>query len=385
MKRRRLPSLAFASAALIGVGVDARCQERPQEPFELARALRSVQDRIARGDTAAFLAYRTSLSQLAEQLGRARGEAWKDPRNVRAAIAVVLSGGDPGLLTPLVALVAGQELTLVRAALAYGQNHNAEAAELLADVDARKLDPSVAGHVALVQAELAAKKDREKALALLADARLLAPGTMIEEAALRREAALAVEGSDANRFETSTMQYVRRFTNSVHMGNFRRQFAVDVATRGMADDPARRSRLEATLSSLPGGQQQDIYLSVAWEGLKGGGVDVVRWAAANAARLADEDSAQRLRSRLCEAAVLIVTDEFDKGLSTLQSLPPDRLNNEEADLLAAALRVAAQVRREPKPLDANGERPRGATEPAIAATVKSALARVDNVLDGDRK
>jgi chemotaxis protein MotC len=137
MKRRRLPCLAFASAALIGAGVDAQCQERAPEPFELARSLRSVQDKIARGDTAAFLAYRTSLSQLTEQLGRAREEAWKDPRNVRAAVAVVLSGGDPGVLTPLVGQVAGQELTLVRAALAYGQNRNAEAAELLADVDAR--------------------------------------------------------------------------------------------------------------------------------------------------------------------------------------------------------------------------------------------------------
>ena len=111
--------------------------------------------------------------QLTEQLGQARDEAWKDPRNVRAAVALVLSGGDPRVLQPLVSQVAGQELTLVRGALAYGQNHNAEAMELLADVDARTLDPSVAGHIALVQAELLAKKDRKKSLALLAEARLL--------------------------------------------------------------------------------------------------------------------------------------------------------------------------------------------------------------------
>ena len=147
------------------------------------------------------------------------------------------------------------------------------------------------------------------------------------------------------------MRYVRRFANSVHMGNFRRQLAVDVATRGMADDPARRSRLEAALEFLAASQRQDVYLSIAWEGLKGGGVDLVRWAAANAARLASEDSAQHLRSRLCEAAALIVTDEFDKGLSILESIPADRLNEEEAALLAAALRIAKQVRREPKPLE----------------------------------
>jgi chemotaxis protein MotC len=208
---------------------------------------------------------------------------------------------------------------------------------------------------------------------------------MIEEAALRREVALAVERSDPDRFETSTLQYTRRYANSAHMGNFRRQLAVDVATRNMADDPARRSRLEAGLEVLAASQRQDIYLSIAWEGLKAGGVDVVRWAASNAARLASEDGAQHLRARLCEAAVLIVTDEFDRGLSALESIPAGRLNEEEAALLAAALRVAKQIRREAKPAEENSEQPRGATEPRVVASVKSAIAQADNVLDGGRK
>jgi chemotaxis protein MotC len=384
MKRLLLLYLAVASIALFSAG-DVRCQERPPEPFQLVRALRSLQDRIARGDAAAYLSFREELSQLTEQLGRARDEAWKDPRNVRAAVALVLSGGDPRVLQPLVSQLAGQELTLVRGALAYGQNNNAEAMELLADVDARTLDPSVAGHIALVQAELLAKKDRKKSLTLLAEARLLAPGTMIEEAALRREVALAVESSDPDRFETSTIQYLRRFENSVHMPNFRRQWAVDVATHGMADDPVRRSRLDGTLELLSASQRQDIYLSVAWEGLKGGAVDLVRWAAGNATRLASEDSVQHLRSKLCQAAVLIVTHDFDRGLSTLESISADALNADETALLAAALRVAKQIRREPKPIDANGERSRGATEPRSFAMVKRAIAQVDDMLGRGQK
>jgi chemotaxis protein MotC len=384
MSRQVLLCLALACGALTSAG-ELHCQEQPPEPFELVRSLRSVQDRIARGDTAAYLSYRTVLSQLTEQFGQVRDEAWKDPRNVRAAVALVLSGGDPGVLQSLAGQVDGQDGALVRGALAYGQNHNAEAMDLLADVDVRTLDPSVAGHIALVQAELLAKKDREKSLALLAEARLLAPGTMIEEAALRREVALAVEGSNPDRFETSTLLYVRRFADSVHMPNFRRQWAVDVATRGMAPDPVRRSRLDSTLEFLPASQRQEIYVSVAWEALKAGGLDIVRWAAAKAASLVSEDSAQYLRSRLCEAAVLIVTDEFDKGLSALESIPAGRLTEEEAGLLAAALRIAEQIPREPNPAPANGERPRGATEPRMVVTVKSAIDRVDNVLSGGRK
>ena len=125
--------------------------------------------------------------------------------------------------------------------------------------------------------------------------------------------------------------------------------------------------------SISASQRQEFYLSIAWEGLKGGGVDVVRWAAAKAALLASEDSAQHLRSRLCEAAALIVTDEFDKGLSTLQSIPAERLNEEETGLLAAALRISKQVRREPKSVEATGERPRGVVNPPQVACVVSAV------------
>src|SRR5439155_19247424 len=89
-----LLGLALTSVALSSAG-HVRCQERPPEPFELVRALRPVQDPIARGDTAAYLSYRGALPQLTEQLGQARDEAWKDPRNVRAAVALVPSVRGP--------------------------------------------------------------------------------------------------------------------------------------------------------------------------------------------------------------------------------------------------------------------------------------------------
>ncbi len=384
MKRRLLLCLALAPAALLAAW-DARGEESRQAPYELARTLRSLQDKIAAGDRNAFLSYRTELARITERVGEAGKDDWKDPRNVRAAVTIVLSGGDPQMLEPLADQVSGQEQTLVRAALAYGLNHNGEAAELLAGIDARKLDASIAGHVALVQAELAAKKDRVKTLALLADARLLAPGTMIEESALRREVTLAVERGDVEGFEVATTQYVRRFANSVHMANFRRQLAIDVATRGLADDAQRRARLDATLESVAADRRQDLYLSIAWEGLKSGSMEVVRWAAAKASALASEDSEQSLRSKLCEAAALVVIDEPDKAREILEAMPVDRLGEEEKDLLAAALRVAKEIRRETRPAAANAERPRDTAEPAVAASVRSALAQVDNILGGGKR
>jgi chemotaxis protein MotC len=379
-KRRILPVAALTVAAL--TSAVASGEEALPQPYELVRSLRVMQDGIAAGDTASYLAYHAALAKHAALLARAPDEAWQDRRNVRAAIAFVLSGGDPRLLQKLVRLGLGPEDPLARAALAYGENRNAEAMELLADVDPRALDSSIAGHIALVRSELLSKKDPDKALALLAEARLLAPGTMIEEAALRRESSLAADRGDADRFETVMSQYLRRFGRSVHMANFRRQFATSLVTRSMADDGQRRSRMQKIISTLEPRQQEEMYLSVAWEGIMGGNVEAVRWAAANAAQLGNEGSASHTRARLFEASVLVLTDQYDQGLSALKAFAADKLDAEEEGLLAAALSVAAEIRRTPQPLHSIGEMPPGANVPRAAAVAKDAIARVDHLMRG---
>lgn len=377
-----LPALVMAflpSAPASGAPASA-------QPFELMRSLRALQDRIASGDAVSFLSYPRTLAEYAALFAETPDEVWKDRRNVRAAIAFAFSGGDPQVLERLARLETGPEKTLIKAALAYGGNRNAEAMELLADANPRTLDPSIAGHVALVRSELLTKKDPDKALALLADARLLAPGTMIEESALRREAALAADRGDAGRFEILMRQYLRRYANSVHMASFRRQFATSLATRGMADDVERRSRMETAMAVLEPRQREEMYLSVAWEGILAGRVDLVRWAAANSTRLAVADSPQHLRSRLFEAAVMLVaTDAFDKGLAELRALPADKLDAEEEGLLAAALSVAAEIRRAPRPLPGPADQPPGTSPPRIAAVANGAIARVDDLLAGAQK
>jgi chemotaxis protein MotC len=389
IRTHALARLALAQALWMAVAacdpVPALCEEAPRQPFELMRSLRALQDRIAGGDTAAFLAYPKTLAEYAQLLAETPDAAWSDRRNVRAAIAFVLSGGDPQILKRLEGLDTGPEKTLVGAALAYGDNRNAEAIRLLAEVNPRTLDPSIAGHIALVRSELLTKKDPDKALALLADARLLAPGTMIEEAALRREASLAAGRGDADRFETVTTQYLRRYANSVHMANFRRQFATSLATRAVGDDAERRSRMAAAIAVLAPHHAEEMYLSLAWEGIMAGRVDLVRWAAGNAAKLVSADSPQQLRARLFEAAVLLVTDQFDKGLEELRALPTDRLDAEEEGLLAAAFSVAEEIRRPPRQPQSTDSPPPGAGVPRIAAAARDAIAKVDTLLAGARQ
>ncbi len=381
-----MPSLRLA-ILLVSLAIwvaPANGQDAPREPADLVRSLRTLQDQVAYGSASAHATQKALLAQIAAELAQAKPEVWQQPRNARAAIAFVLSGGDPRILKKLLGLGAlpGMDENLARGALAYGEGRSDEAAKLLGRIDARALDPSLAGHIALVQSELIAKTDPGKALALLDDARLLAPGTLIEEAALRRQVCAVAATGDIDRFEMLASNYLRRFPKSMYAGSFRHQFAADVAGRNDAGSPSRSARLEATLEALDLADRQDVYLTIAREALLKGKVELARFAAGSALRLLGEGSPERLRAQLYEAAALVVTEDFDKGVSVLEAMETTQLGGEEAELFAAAVAVAAEVRRLPAPGDATGQP--GSEDIAAtfkaAGTARQAIARVDQLI-----
>src|SRR5690606_554409 len=148
-----------------------------EEPFELMRTLRVLQDKVAKGDTGAHNAQQQVMSELSRQLTAIAPEFWKEPRNLRAAALYVFGGGDPGVLRTILGFggLPQPEAELARGALAYAEGRDEEARTLLLPIDARELDPGIAGTVALVQSTLIAKVDPEKAMSLLEQSRLLSP------------------------------------------------------------------------------------------------------------------------------------------------------------------------------------------------------------------
>jgi chemotaxis protein MotC len=376
--RLAAPLMAAAIACAPAHGQEARA------PADLIRALRVTQDRITLGDADAHLSQRGSLSQIAGELAAAPTEAWKEPRNARAAVAFVLSGGPPAILKKLIdtGALAGIDEKLARGVLAYGEAHDADALELLSAIDARTLDASIAGHVALAQAELTAKNDPKKALGFLDDARLLAPGTLIEEAALRRQVSILAAAGDFDRFETLATNYLRRFGKSVYAGAFRRQFAADVAVRRDTGEGERARKLESALEALEPVERRDIYLMIAREALVRGRAPLARLAGRNAFDLFEVQSAGRLRADVYEAAALVASEEVDKGAARLQEIDKTKLGEEEVELAAAAAIVAVEVRRMPSTVDARA--PAGGDELATAfkvvGTARAQLATVDEML-----
>lgn len=320
------------------------------QPYVLVRTLRSVQDQIAQGSQTAHEFQKTFMRDIGLQFLALPPAVWDDVRNVRAAAYFVLSGGDPRV----VRIVSDHEgmpnfidRRVLRGALAHGEGRTTDAKALLGKVDARSLDPALGGMVALIQGTLHAKSDAQKAIAFFDDARLLAPGTLIEESALRQEILLLAKEGDTERFDILSSQYSRRFSKSLFASTFRRQFIAGFARQSYKGTSEWISRTEAQLQKVPDGERLGMYLAIAEEATKGGHFEIAKFATSHAMKLAQPGTRELSRANLYGGAILVATDDYDEGLNRLAAVEEAQLGASDQEIYDSALLVSRRVRKWP--------------------------------------
>ena len=214
---------------------------------DLVDELRRIQFKVAQGDKAAYPAELNQLKTIGAAIATASPETWKNKREADSLVIYILSGGSLADVGPLLKgdAILESERSLARGALAYVTNHEADAIALLKETDLTALDARLAGEVAFARSVLETKRDAKAAVDLLDWARLLAPGGLVEEAALRREIALLAEAKDMSRLAVLTRQYVTRFGASLYAADFLRDLAGAVGRLGLADDPANYKLLSS--------------------------------------------------------------------------------------------------------------------------------------------
>lgn len=327
-------------------------------PFEMVRTLQTLQAQIASGNAAAVAAQRELLNVMEGKFLAAPSSVWQDGRNARAAVIYTLSGGNPRLMRGLLTITPpiAVDANLAAGALAYIENREEEAKKRLLPLEARSLPMSLGGQVALVQAGLIAREDLSRAIKLLDDARLLMPGTLVEEAALRREVFLVAQTGNLDRFEFLSRQYLRRFGTSIYAEDFRQRFATAIARLGIADGDDRFPRLEAILKSSDPENQRALFLQLAQAAVVHGKLTTARSAASDAAKLSPTGGGDSMRAGLYDAAASIAAgNDIGAVQMRLASLNRRQLGRRDADLLDAAMAVATAVGEvpvEPIPLEA---------------------------------
>ena len=313
---------------------------------DLVDDLQRIQLKIAQGDKAAYPAELNQLKTIGAAIATASPETWKSKREADSLVIYILSGGSLADVAPLLKgdTLIESERSLARGALAYVTNHEADAIALLEQTNLTALDARLAGEVAFARSVLETKRDAKAAVDLLDWSRLLAPGGLVEEAALRREIALLAEAKDVSRLAMLTRQYVTRFAASLYAADFLRDLAGAVARLGLADDPANYKLLSSAVAALPPDGRREFLLNLAKSGVVSARFAAAASAATEALESSKADSPEAMRARLYLAASRLFSDAYDAAIADLKTLSASKLDRADASLLAAARRVAAELR-----------------------------------------
>lgn len=342
------PATAPATTAPAEPAPTPEPQPRKAGPVAWVRTLQLLQDRIAAGSLAAHEGQSVLIARINGDLLSAAPEVWTDPHNLRAAIVFALSGGGPVILRRLTKQddLGEPEVTIARGALAYVEGREADASRLLKDIDIATLPPTLAGAIGLTQASLAVTENPIRAIDLLDQVRLLLPGTLAEEGALRREIFTLGQTGDLKKFQALAVQYLRRFPHSIYAGNFRQRLAYQLTQLDVSQDEGRFSVITGILDELDADSRKTLYLLIARTAIEEGKTRAALLAADRALPLCAPGSPEAIQARLYRAAAEIVSlPTFQSGLRTLRLVDRAKLPQRDSRLLDTALATAEEIQR----------------------------------------
>jgi len=326
-------------AALTGGLTTAGRADGALQPYQMVRSLQLVQDRIAAGDHAA-MPMQAKLLEMIDARFRAAGAGdFEDAKNLRALLVYGMSGGNPATVGSTAAGLAldATDKAVASGVVDYLGGRPANAIKAFEPVDPMTLPPDLGAFVALVKGSLLATDDPAQALRLLDEARLLSPGTLVEEAALRRSIGLAVDTGDAARFALASAQYAARFLHSPYASQFADSFVSGVVALNMSIDLDKVADITAMMDAE---REKVIYLRIARRAAIDGLTDLSAFASAKVERHDGGADAERdPRALLYTSLSTMTSATVDDLATTLRKIDRSRLSQSDRSLLDAAQAV----------------------------------------------
>jgi chemotaxis protein MotC len=316
---------------------------------DAVRTLENFQDATARGDQYSANLLPRMMTQLETDLLSASDEEVRDSKNIRALITYVLSGGNPdvvGQRTKKLNIV-GEYGEILSGAVAYARGDKKLAIALLGRAKIFDLPRSIGGRLALAKAVLVSDTDLKGALILLGVARDMMPGSLVEEAALRRCVGFTARIHELNQFESCASTYFRHFPNSIYWKDFVTTFT---SASALLDDKKTSyfsSWLLPALDDMPPQVEIEIMLLIAKKAVVAGNFMLADNCASRANSLADIDSEAKNQALLYAGAAMMGLNEYEAGKGRLEAVNPARLAEDDAALLRKALSVSNQIAQQP--------------------------------------
>lgn len=381
----------------------AQADPPPPEPYLLVRSMRMLQDQVASGKPEALPMLNRVLGHIAGQLKEARPEAWEKPANAYAIFVYLLNGGNPDVVRGIIAtLKPGQiDPKLIAGSLAYADGDALRIVENFQELPPNLPNELIAS-IYLVTANQLASIDAITALKRLDYIRLNAPGTLLEEAALRRGLIIAAQLGNKDKVRVFARNYLQRFELSPYSEDFFRQLvdALLVLKNKISD-----AEIEEIASFAWPDARLPFYLRIARGSIVSGDLSRARFASERADALAGVLKTDDTQAKLYLAVSNVGSDKTGEASKILSNLPKDRLHGRDVKLLEAATAMAGKIMESPaastpstvpqsavaqsEPISVNPPKKAGAfpaeTEDAMIEETRTKLDAIDAILGKARK
>lgn len=368
--RLRVASIGVAFAAGLGLAASVHAQS-PENlaPYKMIRSLQYVQDSVILGDHSAMEMQRFLLSTIDERLRTVDSSIFRDPRNVDAALIYAMSGGNPETLELLTKQdVAGHfDPRITDSVRNYLDGRGSANTKALAEIFPEYKSLQIGPYLALVSANSVLRKDPKLALSYFDWARLTAPGTIVEEAALRRSIYIAEQNGMVDRGVAYSSRYARRFLHSPYASQFADLF-VKLATDNFEN--VGEENIQEILSFMDVPRQREVYLRMARLAAISGKDRLATMAADRAQALSgDGEQVPKTLADLYSGLASISSADVTQAAERLIAIPDADLSAKDRALKEAARVLAEEVLRPPVMTDM----PAMGVSPDLPGPVQSAV------------
>ncbi|MEQ1403697.1 chemotaxis protein MotC [Neorhizobium sp. Rsf11] len=310
-------------------------------PYVMLRSLQFVQDSVVLGDHSAAEMQRFMLERVDQRFRAANPSIFEDPRNVDAALIYAMSGGNPATLEFLAARdIAGNFDSRIADALRkYLSGKGTLVAKSLGEMAKEYRDEKIGPYLSLVSGNVMVATDPKDALVFYDWARLTAPGTIIEEAALRRSVAITVDADMVEQALSYARRYARRFIHSPYASQFA-DFFVQLVVGHFGE--ITEEDIDGALEFMDVDRRREVFLRVARAAAIAGKNDLARLASAKVEALSGNPTPEAL-ARLYGGLADIPTNDIRAAMQAISDIPEETLSPRDRALREAAKVVAEQV------------------------------------------
>jgi chemotaxis protein MotC len=335
--------------------------------------LASLEDRMSKGDVGAAQDHSYLLSRVGRDISLHPAVASAVEQR-EFFLVFLLSGGDipqPPFASTKANALDGLPEGLMAHIIAVLRGDTSSRKAFL-EVDPMNLSSRLGARVALAQSAIDTL-DPVEALARLQTVELLAPGTLLEETALRRSIFLHVRTGDHVAAAAAWTRWVKRFPKSMFQGRIVEQIAD--ALRSNKSAPRDLQAYFALTAMLPATIETQLLSKQAYAAFRGQDYVALR-ALTDRVRLRGSDDGATRAQMLALSAVLHMVDgrftDADSLASQIEARPGDRAHS-----LAAAVRgVIARVSND----SASGD-PVDQSVPQRISEVRRLLTETSRLLD----